>query len=537
MRHEGRSRGHERGGRVPGWRGLLVAVLAPVAAGGLFARLVSRYAFLGDDCFIAFRYARNLLAGHGLVFNPGEQVEGYTDFLWVVLMAGAGRAGAPLELASIVLGIASGAFIVFVVAWLGARESGWTNPIVWVAPLSLAANRSFCAWSTGGLETQFFAALVLAGLVRFAVERETESRRPWGSAALLAVATLTRPEGVIFFGAAALLFAIDVVRKRRALSSLAVWIAPYAAVVGAHVVWRLAYYGYPLPNTFYAKVSGVWLSQSLRYLGLFLGDHHLAWLLPLVGLALVPRARLLNVLFATSIAVYVVYVLAIGGDRFEFRLMTPVLPLIFWLMQDGIRRSARRWSRGPRFRAAVAAAATAAAVLVFGAAFRPNMITYPPERHDVASIEDIRAYAIRRAGEGRFLGSLVAEGYLSGDELLATGGAGALPYYSGLPVLDVYGLNDADIAHRPIAERGRIAHEKVATREELRERGVVIVDVSNGIVWPEGARPPFLRATAEKPFYSGPLRAVVAKGRYLTFGTTLDDERFREVFRRFEIVQ
>lgn len=43
--------------------------------------------FVQDDAFISFRYAANLIAGHGLVFNPGERVEGYTNFLWTALMA------------------------------------------------------------------------------------------------------------------------------------------------------------------------------------------------------------------------------------------------------------------------------------------------------------------------------------------------------------------------------------------------------------------------------------------------------------------
>jgi hypothetical protein len=42
--------------------------------------------FVSDDAYISFRYARNL-AEHGqLVFNLGERVEGYTNFLWTVLL-------------------------------------------------------------------------------------------------------------------------------------------------------------------------------------------------------------------------------------------------------------------------------------------------------------------------------------------------------------------------------------------------------------------------------------------------------------------
>ena len=70
-----------------------------------------------DDAFISFRYAANLLDGHGLVYNPGERVEGYTNFLWTVLMAAAMGAGANPVLASVVGGMASAAAL----AWGGYR--------------------------------------------------------------------------------------------------------------------------------------------------------------------------------------------------------------------------------------------------------------------------------------------------------------------------------------------------------------------------------------------------------------------------------
>src|SRR5207253_1595485 len=45
-----------------------------------------RYFWLDDDQMISMRYARNLAHGHGLTWNPGEYVEGYTNFLWTVIM-------------------------------------------------------------------------------------------------------------------------------------------------------------------------------------------------------------------------------------------------------------------------------------------------------------------------------------------------------------------------------------------------------------------------------------------------------------------
>ena len=89
-------------------RGILatVALLAPalVVFGGAYRRL---WGYLIDDVFISVRYARNLVDGHGLVYNVGERVEGYTNLLWTLLLAGALRLGVPPEVSAPVLGIAA----------------------------------------------------------------------------------------------------------------------------------------------------------------------------------------------------------------------------------------------------------------------------------------------------------------------------------------------------------------------------------------------------------------------------------------------
>src|SRR5438105_15822381 len=88
------------------WRRLLPVLLVVVLVAAFFAVALPLFdRCLDDDSFISFRYARNLLRGDGLVYNPGERVEGYTNFLWVVLSAGAMGLGVAPELAAQVLGI------------------------------------------------------------------------------------------------------------------------------------------------------------------------------------------------------------------------------------------------------------------------------------------------------------------------------------------------------------------------------------------------------------------------------------------------
>ncbi len=531
-------------GAAPGARGGPASRLAlRVGLPGLlvfaaFALGVARLWFLSDDAFISFRYARHLVEGHGLVFNPGERVEGYTNFAWVLLMAAFLRAGLPVEWMANVVGVACGAAILGLLARFSARRAGVAGPWIWLAPAALALNRTFCGWSTGGLETQAFALALLAAFTALVAERTRGDAWPWRSALLFALAALTRPEGMLYFGIAGSFLAIDCVGwRRRSPLALLRWLAVFAPIVGAHLLWRWTYYGALLPNTFYAKVSGIWLEQGVGYLGLFVGDHFLFPLIATLPWLLWVRRDFTTGLFTVVLAAQAGYVAVIGGDRFEFRFLAPFLPYLFWLLQEAVREfAARIHSRFGRRPASLAA--TAGVALVLLSALRPTWLDYPAfereARHRIARLEGVALYAERRSAEGRFLRRLVEQGQLGENVTLAVGGAGALPYYAGLPTIDFRGLNDAHIARQPVRQRGRVAHEKAASVEYLTERGVVIYDVLNRIVQEEPrCPPPYVR----RDFYEGPVRCVAIEGRILAFATTLSDEQFRRVFTDFQILR
>ncbi|MHC4236384.1 MAG: hypothetical protein ACYSUQ_14800, partial [Planctomycetota bacterium] len=160
------SRLSRRFGVVEGAVGLTLALLLLHAAA---------YTFLTDDAFISFRYARNLSEGLGLVFNPGfERVEGYSNFLWVVLLAGVNALGlAPESAAHALTGGATVALWCLVV-WFVYRTppAAGRRWLLLAAPLFLAATRSVAVWSTSGLETRLFEVLVVGGAFRLVVEVE-----------------------------------------------------------------------------------------------------------------------------------------------------------------------------------------------------------------------------------------------------------------------------------------------------------------------------------------------------------------------------
>ena len=95
--------------------------------------------FLTDDAFISFRYTRNLLEGHGLVFNPGEYVEGYTNFLWILELAAIwGVFGLRPEHAAPWLSVAYTIATIAAILW-------------WVARLPSLRNRGLVGWMALGL--------------------------------------------------------------------------------------------------------------------------------------------------------------------------------------------------------------------------------------------------------------------------------------------------------------------------------------------------------------------------------------------------
>ena len=156
--------------------------------------------FLCDDAFISFRYARNLLEGRGLVFNPGEYVEGYTNFLWVLELAALwGLLGVPPEQAAPWLSVAC---TVGTLAALGL----WCARLpmlrrrrlaAWMAFGLLCSSATFAVWTSGGgLETRQFTLFIVVAVVCLSLWRSER----WGLAAAslsLALAAGTRPEGLM----------------------------------------------------------------------------------------------------------------------------------------------------------------------------------------------------------------------------------------------------------------------------------------------------------------------------------------------------
>lgn len=296
-----------------------------LAAWLLAAAHAAVFYWVCDDAFISFRYAQKLLEGHGLVFNVGERVEGYTNLLWVLEVALLNLFGIPMPIASVVLSAAATAGTFFIVMDL-ARSTPFASMrglAVVAALLSLALNRNVALWTTSGLETRQFTFLVL--LAAWLARRALAGEGSWvGVSLALAACELTRPEGTLIAASVGAWACVQLLRARAALlRPLLELVLPCAAIVGAHYVWRYFYYGDWLPNTAYAKVVRPWPDAGILYYGAAAIQSGLYLVVPLAiaggYLRLVRRRDALLSLGAWLLLPHALYVVIVGGDHFEFR--------------------------------------------------------------------------------------------------------------------------------------------------------------------------------------------------------------------------
>ena len=448
------------GGAGPGSsRWLVFGVCA-----ALFLLLALRfYDHTVDDAFISFRYARNLVDGHGLVFNPGERVEGYTNFLWVLCASLSLAASVDPELACRWVGLAAS-----VASLAAAVRFGPSSPrhpaALWCAPALLAVSPAFAVWATGGLEAPLFAALIVwgTGLAAEGIER---AELPASSAVLFGLAALARPEGapvaVVVAGAALALCR----RERGFWPRWCVWVGVFLAIVTPYLLWRWQYYGYPLPNTFYAKVGG---SAAQFRRGLAYAHDWLSvtgyWILPIAAAAFLAARRRLVALLATAAGALAALVVAVGGDGLPmYRFFVPVLGPLALLVGWGVYACLERVTRVGLARAIAVAAIAAMAAYSALPAFRGSQYDYVQQD-------------VREVGAWRRIGVWFGE-HAKPGETIAVIPAGAIPYFSRLRAIDMLGLNDLHIAHRDMPElgSGQAGHEKYDVEYVLGHRPEYVI--------------------------------------------------------------
>ncbi len=395
-----------------------------------------------DDAYISFRYAANFANGHGLVFNLGERVEGFTNLLWVLLIALGIKAGVSAELVAHLLGFVFGCTLMLVamlyVKILLPKSHMWMSGLV--PPLLLSSN-SFSSWTASGLETPMFATLVMLALIAHA-----KNNVKW-TVIFCILSTLTRPDGVI---TAAVLLGVPLIFRMAKCRTLRVsfklWrpILIYSLFLMGLTLFRVVYYNSFLPNTFYAKVGGTSFEYAIRYVTTFLKDGP-GFLLLLFPFALTSKSFRYGALLFFTIAAYI---LAVGGDVFMYgRYFLPILPIMIGATLLGVSRIFKySWVGG-----VIALAVVPLCILwnLYG--------PWPTQYGEPKSANISTLYSIKRAHSRNSLAMFEdtaaakhkIELLKSLDppiETIALIGIGRIAFFSEYTVVDVLGLVDTHIA-------------------------------------------------------------------------------------------
>jgi hypothetical protein len=441
------------------------------------------WAFTADDAFITFRYAKNWVDGFGPNFNAdGTRAEGVTSFGFLVLCTLPHLLGIDVVAFAKALGVACALATAALAARLARDlcDEGAELAGAFAAALCLGFHAT-AIHAASGMETLLAAALLTA-LVDAVV-------RGASGAALGALALalgLVRPELNLVAG---LLLAFALSRapaRRRAALARGIALA-YLAPGAAYFAARAVYYGHLFPIPFYAKVAGgARLPAWASVLGFAQALLASSALFLAIATALAPFA-----LAPAWLAVGAVLALALLPDPvmdFDYRYAMPAFPVAAAIAGVGFAQLTRAVAalRPKQPSLFVWTSAAAIAWIAAGAAV--------PARD---ALRERHAYGEALANTQVRLGRVLADYRRSAGSppLLATGDAGAIPYYSGLRTIDTFSLNDPAIAldgrddpnyvldQRPdllavVSEQGREFHAHWANRhdaplfEAARARGM-----------------------------------------------------------------
>lgn len=412
-----------------------------------------RYFNVADDALITLRYGWNLAHGDGLVWNPGEHVEGITNLAWAVwgaaLAAVLDKRLLPfgIQLTAVVLLIVTAFAFRQIFRRLTGKENGATkNPIVEIVAFALPLSYvPLVSWSLFGMETSLVAALVALAVARLV------SPAPCAlGSTLLGVAFLARPDAAV---PAVTLIGMRVLRRWGQGGALTAFIRdafPFLTIVVGASVFRYAYYGAVVPNTYTLKASGIPLLERVEVNGI-------PYVTPLLDISapvlialfvsLVARPAFEKLLLAALPVGMFVYTVYVGGDAFpDFRFTAPYLPyayLVLLLDCPLISRWIGTFDNTPTRSLKPERLFTAVVVALFALDLwrQPFSLARVPQGDNVANT-NTALYLLDKLAPNASVGVFYA---------------GAIPYYTGRKAIDFLGKNDPYIARLPPDMSGRIA--------------------------------------------------------------------------------
>lgn len=455
-----------------------------------------RYFWLDDDMMISMRYARNLAEGNGLVWTVGDRVEGYSNFLWTMLMAVVHAFRPPANLAAIPVRVIGylctvGTFVLAVRLLRVFVPRGALPAVVVLTCMVLCPD--VVLWATWGFENALLGFLLLVFLVRL-FERGCDDPIAYLA---LALVPITRADAIYLFAANAVVALLISTNRGRTIVWLALALIPFAA----HIAFRLAYYGEWLPNTYYLKVHGLTdkHSRGFEYAKSFVRMYGVLLAVSIAsGLSIARRDR-------RGLAVLVLvlanlgYVTMVGSDMFSgYRFFSHLLPVLLAFASAGIVLLGQ---------GLVGRLSIAAALLIISVPPTPKVFS----RLLVHNTNGDQQKQIQVA-------AIINKNALP-DSSIAVLCGGLVPYMTRRPAFDILGKSDKHIARLDPFPGSMAGHGKVDTDYIVGRRPDLMVMCNAGVYFTRGLTANMRTEDPQVRFLSGPAFREV----YLPYAIDDDD--------------
>ncbi|MGI6394739.1 MAG: hypothetical protein ACOX2F_08480 [bacterium] len=422
--------------------------------------------YVKDDAFITFRFSRNLVSWGEFAFNRGIKVEGFTNFLWVLILAIPALLKIDqLIFAKIVSFLLSAGAILYL--WKTTEVFNQNKKDNILVPLSVttifASGTSFALWTMSGLENGLFMFLILSGLYH------TYTSKKKTGVLLLTLSCLTRPEGHLFLIAGAAILGFEIIKEKKLGKEVLIWFLIPFSILSLYHIFRFYYYGSLFPNTFLVKGSpllndvfrintknGFALEgTSVRYIKEFLDFNLNKYLLLLSFASLITRKKeqlLKNLFFFFIVTAFFVYHIKIGKDSMIFyRLFLPIMPILAYLSIEGVKNISSLFHIPKKFSGLVSVAS--ALPLCVG------MMSFSHSNEN----KSLNRYMERSAASHQALGHYLVENAKEND-VVAFQDMGGTPYIaSNLNFFDTIGVVDPWMGR----ELGKIKYNPFLRREKM----------------------------------------------------------------------
>jgi hypothetical protein len=466
------------------------------------ALLALYWNYIVDDAYITFRYAVHFAKGVGLVYNPNTVVDGYTSFLWTVIIGSAVFLFGESQIVGItklVSGVLSALTLLF--TYQMAQRAPETRSSGWVAVALTSVTPAFIISTADGLETPLYMAIQMLLMLQWMrdLDRGTLSPMYGVWAALLCLA---RPDGALFVGLATFLFFRFCPLSQEALLRSLYAVVAWSALFVPYFVWHWLYYGHPLPNTFYAKMGGEW---ELFLRGV---DRLLKWQLEsgsllslgFVFYAILRRPSPYTAILVATIVSRMVLVLWSGGEVMgHHRFMAPAAPAYWLLFHLGLGTSfSRTGLQDGWIRKVLSVSPILLFILLVGIS--------------LSHLPRYQRYAKGLSQAHIRLGCWINQN-TPPNTRIAVGDAGAIPYYANRHTIDIMGLNEPYLAHLP----GRLGH-KIDTEYILSQKPDIVILLSEN--------PPPLLFKGRTPIDQALYEAIERDGDFALHSVYRFNERY-----------